>query len=86
MRHLPELGDEPRERIPTKHDPWAVLRDEMLKLSQEQHELRDQILIDFYNTVCDRAEANMKATGTVSGAHWNAMRQVLTEMGIEATR
>lgn len=37
----------------------------------------------FYAAVCVRAEANMAATGTVAGAHWNAMRQVLAEMGIE---
>lgn len=41
------------------------------------------ILKAFYAAVCVRAEANMAATGTVSGAHWNAMRQVLGEMGIE---
>lgn len=41
------------------------------------------ILRAFYAAVCVRAEANMAATGTVSGAHWNAMRQVLKEMGIE---
>lgn len=43
-------------------------------------------LLDFYNRVCDRAESNMEATGTVSGAHWNAMRQELVAMGIEVTR
>jgi uncharacterized membrane protein len=37
----------------------------------------------FYRRVCERAEANMTATGTVAGAHWNAMRQVMAEMGIE---
>lgn len=41
------------------------------------------IIADFYRRVCERAEKNMELTGTVSGAHWNAMRQVCTEMGIE---
>ena len=44
------------------------------------------LLLAFYNLVCDRAERNMEATGTVSGAHWNAMRQVLTTKGIEVAR
>ena len=44
------------------------------------------ILLAFYHRVCDRAEANMAATGTVSGAHWNAMRQELKALGIEVTR
>lgn len=41
-----------------------------------------RVLAEFYNRVCDRAEANMAATGTISGAHWNAMRQELSAMGI----
>lgn len=45
-----------------------------------------QTLLEFYNRVCDRAEANMTLTGTVSGAHWNAMRQELKAQGIEVTR
>jgi hypothetical protein len=44
------------------------------------------LLLDFYNRVCDRAERNMALTGTVSGAHWNAMRQELKALGIEVTR
>lgn len=47
---------------------------------------RNNILADFYAKVCDRAEQNMAQTGTVSGAHWNAMRQILKEMGVEVTR
>lgn len=47
--------------------------------------IRLNIVIDFYNRVCDRAEQNMAHTGTVSGAHWNAMKQVMREMGIEVT-
>ena len=39
-------------------------------------------IIAFYHRVCERAERNMELTGIVSGAHWNAMRQVLKEMGI----
>lgn len=38
----------------------------------------------FVQRVKDRAEKNMEHTGVVSGAHWNAMRQVLAEMGIDA--
>lgn len=49
-------------------------------------EIQKEMLLDFYNKVCDRAEQNMAHTGTVSGAHWNAMKQVLAEMGIEVTR
>lgn len=45
-----------------------------------------RIIIDFYNEVCDQAERNMAATNTVSGAHWNAMRQVLKTKGIEVSR
>ena len=40
----------------------------------------------FYDRVCARAETNMELTGTVSGAHWNAMRQELAAMGIEVAR
>lgn len=42
-----------------------------------------RVLLAFYSTVCDQAERNMALTSTVSGAHWNAMRQVLAGMGIE---
>jgi len=44
------------------------------------------ILSAFYQEVCDQAEKNMASTGTVSGAHWNAMRQVLAQRGIEVSR
>jgi len=40
----------------------------------------------FYDEVCDRAEQNMASTGTVGGAHWNAMRVILAAKGIEVTR
>lgn len=46
----------------------------------------DPILLAFYNEVCDQAERNMAATNTVSGAHWNAMRQVLKAKGIAVSR
>ena len=39
----------------------------------------------FYAEVCVRAESIMAQTGTVSGAHYNAMRQLLQERGILAT-
>ena len=45
-----------------------------------------RLLLDFYNRVCDRAEKNIEATGTVSGARWNAMRQELAVMGIGVAR
>lgn len=47
-------------------------------------ELRNTNIRYFYNRVCRLAERNMRETGTVSGAHWNAMQQVLTQMGISA--
>lgn len=43
----------------------------------------EDVIVDFVRRVKERAERNMQATGTVSGAHWNAMRQVLKDMGIE---
>lgn len=61
--------------------------------SQQQHAVDawqrcagNEIVLDFYNRVCDRAEANMALTGTVSGAHWNAMRQELAALGVEVKR
>lgn len=45
----------------------------------------DNAIPAFVQRVKDRAERNMKATNTVSSAHWNAMRQVLAEMGIEVS-
>jgi len=59
---------------------------DMATMASVWDDVRKEILSDFYNEVCDRAEANMAATGTVSGAHWNAMRQVLKEKGVEVTR
>jgi len=44
------------------------------------------VLRAFYNEVCDQAERNMALTNTVSGAHWNAMRQVLKVKGIEVNQ
>lgn len=44
------------------------------------------VVAAFYQRVCDRAEQNMAMTGTVSGAHWNAMRQELGAMGIAVAR
>lgn len=44
------------------------------------------VLLAFYNEVCDQAERNMAATDTVSGAHWDAMRQVLKAKGVEVNR
>lgn len=44
------------------------------------------IIKDFYQRVCKRAEQIMSDTNTLSGAHWNAMKQVMTEMGIEVER
>lgn len=43
-------------------------------------------VLDFYRRVCTRAERNMELTGTVSGAHWNAMRQELAAMGVEVPK
>lgn len=49
----------------------------------EMVELRNAAIKYFYGRVCRQAEKNMELTNTVSGAHWNAMRQVLRQMGIE---
>jgi hypothetical protein len=46
-------------------------------------ELRNSAIKYFYYRVCRQAEKNMAQTGTVSGAHWNAMKQVLAQMHIE---
>lgn len=50
-------------------------------------QLRNTHILYFYHRVCRLAEKNMASTGTVSGAHWNAMHQVLAQMNIpmEAT-
>lgn len=45
--------------------------------------LRNSFIKYFYHRVCVQAEKNMQLTGTVSGAHWNAMRQVLQQMNID---
>ena len=39
-------------------------------------------IISFYINVCLLAEKNMQETGTVSGAHWNAMRSILKQKGL----
>lgn len=41
------------------------------------------VIANFCERVKVRAESNIEANGTVSGAHWNAMRVVAKEMGIE---
>ncbi len=41
------------------------------------------ILRDFYRDVCAEAESIMALTGTVSGAHYNAMKRILKRKGIE---
>lgn len=53
--------------------------------SSEMIELRNAHIRYFYRRVCDLAEKNMASTGTVSGAHWNAMRQVLAQMHIDVS-
>ena len=37
------------------------------------------IVQDYYNEVCRRAESNMLKTGRLEGAHYAAMQQVLEE-------
>ena len=44
--------------------------------------ISDAAVAVFYAEVCIRAESIMAQTGTVSGAHYNAMRQLLQERGI----
>lgn len=51
--------------------------------AHEMVALRNASIQYFYQRVCQRAEKNMQETGTVSGAHWNAMRQVMQQMNIE---
>ena len=41
------------------------------------------LLRQFYADVCAEAETIMAQTGTVSGAHWNAMKRVLKRRGVE---
>lgn len=48
----------------------------------EMVEIRNAAIRYFYRRVCRQAEKNMAETGTVSGAHWNAMKQVLAQMNI----
>ncbi len=43
----------------------------------------EDILRYFYAEVCAEAEKIMAQTGTVSGAHYNAMKRVLKRKGIE---
>lgn len=38
-----------------------------------------EIIQDFYDEVCKRAEAKMIATGKLEGSHYAAMREVLEE-------
>lgn len=53
-----------------------------VKCGIDADQLRDTIIVHLYADICLRAERNMAATGTVSGAHWNAMKAVLTERGL----
>lgn len=64
--------------LTTMHD-CATRQDAIQCWNTRSH----QPLIDFYKRVCERAERNMEMTGTVSGAHWNAMRQEFAAMGIQ---
>jgi hypothetical protein len=57
-----------------------------LDLAKREPDSEKVSLLAFYNRVCDQAERNMALTNTVSGAHWNAMRQELKAMGIEVSR
>lgn len=45
-----------------------------------------EILKEFYAEVCAEAESVMQQTGTISGAHWNAMQRVLHRRGIEVPK
>lgn len=51
----------------------------------ELAELRNVNIRYFYVRVCRLAEKNMQYTGTVSGAHWNAMQQIMNQMGIDTS-
>lgn len=61
---------------------WESVNEMRTGLSETGTEPKD-IIAAFYVTVCERAEANIAHTGTVSGAYLNAMRQVMHEMGLE---
>jgi hypothetical protein len=76
------------EHEPVKLSPVALLAyieefEEMATRIVELETERNTIVEQFYNRVCDRAEMNMESTGTVSGAHWNAMRQEMVALGME---
>lgn len=62
---------------------WESVNEMRTGLSETGTEPKD-IIAAFAVTVCELAEANIAHTGTVSGAHLNAMRQVMHEMGLEA--
>lgn len=82
-RRIEQLSE--ATEIPTDDQVELVFEDKL------RHEFRRatlgdiqrKTLLDFYWRVCERAESNMAATNTVSGAHWNAMRQELSSLGIE---
>ena len=44
--------------------------------------IKNQILLDFYQQVCEMAEHKMLTTGKLEGAHYASMKQLLSEKGI----
>lgn len=72
-------------QIPSEEDARAIVEGLNLLNAQSPSDSK-AIIVEFYHRVCERAEANMVVTGTVSGAHWNAMIQELMARGIEVDR
>lgn len=70
-------GPEIRAGIYTPLEEW---KDEAIAAWNERSALP---FVDFYKRVNERAMRNMELTGTLAGAHWNAMKQELKAMGAE---
>jgi hypothetical protein len=41
---------------------------------------KEEIIIEFYNEVCKRAENKMLKTGKLEGAHYASMKELIDEM------
>ena len=73
------------ETVTTDNKLLLLPDDFWLGSEQGRFSVSDAAVAVFYAEVCVRAESIMAQTGTVSGAHYNAMRQLLQERGILAT-
>lgn len=53
------------------------------RIDSVSEDARRQIITDFLQRVKARAERTIEETNVVTGAHWNALRVVAQEMGVE---